>query len=416
MKRSVLGSRELLATVSLWGATAVFKLVNFGFGLKLGRIGGAAALGTYGAVGNVAWLVACIAGAGWPGWATFHAARLRAQDTPLDDAAGAGHGRFLVQVGLAYLLLVPLSPALADSRALESFALLIMAAGLLQSVSAFTLGLWRGVGRPGLEVVTLVIASAAMGVLLWLAEDVHGLALAAFAASAAHAVVAVGGMLLLPGARPRFRPAELARVRSGEALSVLVLGLCNFALINLDMLALMLWSDASTLGYVQAATVFLRASTVAPWLMGTVLLHRFRRRQLEGEPTPLAPLLAASAFLSVAVGLLTWGAQARGLLPGWYRMEAQQLAPLVSATVVSGPALLTALMLTPIAAATDMQATNKWVALGLAVGLLAAGLGLMRMGAAGALLGAGLGQLVIAGGLLVVLRRPASVVVPVPGV
>jgi hypothetical protein len=222
-------------------------------------------------------------------------------------------------------------------------------------------------------------------------------------------------MLLLPGARPSFRPAELARVRSGEALSVLVLGLANFALINMDMLALMLWSDASSLGYVQAATVFLRASTVAPWLMGTVLLHRFRRRQLEGESTPLVPLLASSAFLSVAVGLLTWVAQSQGLLPRLYRLEAHVLEPIVAATLVGGPALLTALMLMPIAAATDMQATNKRVALGLAVGLLAAGLGLTRMGAAGTLYGAGLGQLVITVGLLDVLRRPAPAVVPVPG-
>jgi len=245
---------------------------------------------------------------------------------------------------------------------------------------------------------------------------VQGLALASLAAGGAHAVVAVGCMLLLPGARPRFRPAALARVRPGEALPFLVLGLSSYVLTNLDMLALMLWSDASTLGYVQAASIFLRASTIAPWLMATVLLHRFRQSQLAGEPTPLAPLLGSSAFLSVAVGLLTWGAQSQGLLPRWYGLESHRLAPLVSATLVLGPVLLTALMLTPIAAAADVQATNKCLAVGLAVGLLAAGLGLTRMGGAGALLGAGLGQLVIAVGLLGVLRRPVPVGVPAPGV
>ncbi len=381
------------STMALWMAGGVYKLTYFGFSLKMGRLGGAEVLGVMASLFVVAWLLGTAAGLGLCDWVPFRTAEDVGRGVQPRRQIGVAHGLFLLSFSMANLLLLCLSPFLAAAPAYLVLSVLLVLGAGANGVGAFGLAALRGAGRPGVEVVVHLLASAVLAIGVMWATTPEALALSWLVAGSSHVL---GGVFIVPFLEPRLRPVMVSMREIvpmvKESTFYLGLGLGSYLLGNMDLLLARAFCSTSQVGYLVVATVLIRAGSVAPWVAATLLLHRFERRWAQGRTVNPFWLLGAALVLVSIVGSINWFALP--LLAIGYQLSSEDLISPARMAILCSPALFCLLSILPLAAAKNLRTTLGSMAAGLLSACLVGSWLLSPMGTNGAIIAAGLGQVV----------------------
>ena len=387
-------------SVVLWGGIGVHKLGVLVFSFALGRLGGAAAVGVMASVLAVSWVVGTLAGMGLPDRVTFAAAARTGQGSGLSPDEGSRHGVYLVAIAAMHVLLFLLAFRVAGTADPQLGRLaqgLVIGAGL-QASAAYPFCARRGQGRPQVEAGALVLAGLALaggfGV-----GTLAGLGAVWASAAAIQAVAGWAVSWTTPGLWMRWPGAIGPAFRAG--LPWLGFGVGAWLVGNIDVLLARSIGAPEAVGWLQVGTMGVRAGGVAPWVVATLSLHQLEARAQRGLGLPWPRIALWAVGLSTVIAgaawvLMPWLAAGHGLAVETVRVP-------TLAAVACTPALVTALLLLPIAAARNLPRTLVVILIGLGVGVGIAMVRPLQLGISDCIVAAGASQWVVTLGLLGVL-------------
>jgi O-antigen/teichoic acid export membrane protein len=380
-------------TFALWASLVIHRVGTLVFSFRLGRLAGAEGVGVLSSVISVAWVVGAVAGLGLPDRAIFLAAEAKGKGSPLPPFTKAVHTWFLLFTLLFHAMLLIGAARVGDAPSQAGFARWVVVGAMIQSCSAFTLGLRRGQGRPLYEACGNAIGGLGFLAIGLLATSMALLDFAWVFGSASLLVLALWAWLFEGDMRPAFRDWG----RPGEALKqglpYLGLGAGAWFLGNTDILMARVACSAVDVGQLQVATTVVRSASLFPWILATLVLHRLERRWSRGEGGNGAILCVAGVLLGTVVAVAGYF-----VLPWLARGYDVPLEPLLSpghVSLAAAPVFYGAVSLLPVLAARNLAKTLAIAGLGVLVAVATAFFTVPAWGITGTLLATTSGQIVV---------------------
>lgn len=317
-------------------ATIVSRLAMFGLGVVMARVLGAESYGRYGIALALAVMLVPLADAGLTPYLTREVARGRARGEALLPRAL----RAKLLLSLAIFAVVAAAAVTTASGELLAAILLVSFAHLLDGVSTFAYGYFRGRESMGIEARLTTAAS--------LARSLGGIGLVAATGELAPALVWIAAVAALQvgWSTARLRsaaslPETTASVRWGTAATMGAITVFVMVYARADVVLVGWLVDESAAGLYTAAYTLLLGLQILPWMIAVALGPVFvrahasdeallRRSWEEGLRAILVlslPLALAPALLSRALVELLFGAE--------YVPASTALAILVWATPLS---------------------------------------------------------------------------------
>jgi len=350
----------------------------------------------------VAWVVGTLAGLGLPDRVLFEAASCAGRSEDLPDREGQLHGAYVVGIVAVHGVLFQAAPLLAGvvEAPLVELSRWFVVGAALQALSAYPFCARRGLGRPEIEAVTLLVAG---GVLVLGMEwtDLNALGLCWVVSCGVQAAMAVWVSWTTAGLRPRW-PAQWTDM-VGTGLPWLGFGVGAWLIGNMDVLTARWIASADAVGQLQVGTMVVRAGGVLPWIVVTLSLHRLEASWRRGESVGKAKWMGWAAGLTVVIA-----GSAYGLMPFLARAHGLPLASIVVPTwtaVACTPFMVAALMLLPVAAARDRNGTLRSIGWAVIVGALMLLFRPLGLGVSDTIVAAASAQLVVAVSLALRLNR-----------
>ena len=396
----------------LWGALGAQKLGLLAFSFALGRTGGAVAVGVMAALLALMWIFSTLAGMGLPDRITFVAAAAQSEGRTLDAAEGRLHSTYWLSLGLLTLVALPLAPLLggASTPGLAQLAHgLVLGAGL-QGLSAPTFCACRGLGRPGWEVVALLLMAGTLAVGLVL-EDVAALGRLWVLAGTLQAGVALVAARRTPGLWLSWPAGPWRMLRAG--LPYLGFGVGAWLVGNVDVILARALYPSGPVGQLQVGTMAVRAAGSGAWVVAILSLHRLG----QAGPLPWGRLGVVGVGLSVVAGVGAW--VFLPLLAWGHGLDPTEITETTQVSALCAPEAMCALLLLPLGGARCLGWTLRCIGLGLAVAGLLAWIGPLDLGVSDCIVAAAGGQAVVVAGLFLGLStqgREVDLGAAVPGV
>lgn len=390
-------ARQLVTGASLLAlASGAHKVAMFVMRARVGRLGGAEALGSVTSVLTVTWMVSALSHLGMPDHALVRAAL---PDESALARARARHTLFLVSAFVA----LALSLALALPRATDAaLAALLVIGAIAQHASSVTLQTLRGAGRPGLESISLAIAAALLAAGAWIATDARAVA----ASYVLSGLVFVGALALGIRSVPALRPARpslaaaLDEVR--RSLPLFVVGVTAFGLGSSDVMVSTHALGDAAVGRLTCATMVVRTGFQLPWILGTLALARTRDAGVD-RARLTAGLALVAALLGAAAGgtaVLTGELASRA-----FGVPLVEIDGALHVSTLLAPIVYVAVVLLPLGMALALAATLRATLAAAAVAVVTS-LALGRThGIEGVQVGHAAGHAVLAAGIFLGLRR-----------
>jgi hypothetical protein len=372
----------LTRTGGLIAATGAQKLAYFALQLAFGRIGGLPFLGALAAMNAVLAVVSSSVHAGLPDWVMYTMAAPRTDER----APGRGHGLFLALAVPCYLGLALATPWLVDVPELRGPMLLIVAGSFGNYLVCFSFSGLRGAGRPGLEILTVLVTSAITVAAALLAREVATIAWALLAVGAVNALAVLAASALVAELWPRLPDLSGLWPQVQKSLPYLVIGTGSLWLGTADILLVRWHGDSAAVGLLQSGTLLLRAGLFGPWFAGTLLIKPMLEARRASGKTPLGLLLAIAAVL--AAGALTVSRVATPYTFGPLQVDASAALPVLHRSLPLWTVAYFTILLMPVAIAASRRTMLVGVLAALAV-CFVPGLFVSSMVAAQALQAAG---------------------------
>ena len=184
-----------------------------------------------------------------------------------------------------YLGLAVASPWLVDVPELRWPMLLIVAGSFGNYLVCFSFSGLRGAGRPGLEIVAVLVTSVITVSAALLSREVVTIAWALLAVGVVNALAVVAASALAPELRPRLPDLGGLWPQLKKSLPYLVIGTGSLWLGTADILLVRWHGDSTAVGLLQSGTVLLRAGLFGPWFAGSLLIKPMLeyRRAMRGR-------------------------------------------------------------------------------------------------------------------------------------